>query len=60
MWMLLGSSAIVTAVLNCIAGLRNKETRYYRFASISLTALTMCAFYSDGARRATVEETGAA
>jgi hypothetical protein len=56
MWLVLGSAAIITAVLNLIFWKQGKETGCYRFASISLTALTMCAFYSDSARRVSVED----
>ena len=51
MWLFLGLASIITAVLNVFSWTRGKDTSYYRFASISLTALTMCAFYSDGAKR---------
>lgn len=54
MWLVLGSAAIITAVLNLIFWKQGKETGCYRFASISLTALTMCAFYSDSAGRVRV------
>ena len=37
--------------LNLISWIQGKETSYYRFASVSLTALTICAFNGDGARR---------
>ena len=58
MWLVLGLASIITAVVNLISWTRGKETSYYRFASISLTALTMCAFYSDGARRVASESWG--
>ena len=58
MWLFLGSASIITAVLNLISWIQGKETSYYRFASVSLTALTMCAFYGDGARRVRVEGWG--
>lgn len=56
MWMVLGLSAIITAIINIVSWVRDKETKYYRFVSISLTALTLCAFYGDAARRVTVED----
>ena len=56
MWLFLGSASIITAVLNLISWIQGKETSYYRFASVSLTALTMCAFYSDSAGRVRVED----
>ena len=58
MWLILGLGAIVTALLNVVALSRSKETKYFRFASLSLTALTICAFYSDGAKRVAVEDWG--
>lgn len=56
MWMVLGLSAIITAIINIVSWVHDKETKYYRFVSISLTALTLCAFYGDAARRVTVED----
>jgi hypothetical protein len=58
MWLVLGLASIITAVLNIFSWTQGKETSYYRFASISLTALTMCAFYSDGAKRVAGESWG--
>ena len=49
MWMILGCSAIVTAILNVIWTLRDKDAKWFRFISLSLTALTLCAFYSADA-----------
>lgn len=51
MWIILGIGAIVTAGINMIKMLSDGETKYFRFTSMALTALTVCAFYSDGARR---------
>ncbi len=56
MWVFLGLASIVTAILNLFSWTQGKETSYYRFLSVSLTALTMCAFYSDGARRVRAED----
>ena len=58
MWMVSGLSAIITAFINIVSLVRDKETKYYRFVSFSLTALTLCAFYDDAARRVTVEDWG--
>lgn len=44
-------AAIIAAILNLIYMFNNKETKWFRFASLSLTALTVCAFYADGALR---------
>ena len=49
MWILLGAAAIVTAILNVIWRVRNQEAKWFRFTSLSLTALTLCAFYSANA-----------
>lgn len=46
MWLIFGLAAIVTAALNLICCFTGKEAKYFRFASLSLTALTMCAMYS--------------
>lgn len=56
MWMVLGLAAIIMAIINIMSWVRDKETKYYGFASVSLTALTVCAFYGDAARRVTVED----
>ena len=56
MWALLGLAAIAAAVLNVYEKLNGQEEKYYRFASISLTALTVCVFYGDGARRVAAED----
>lgn len=50
MWVILGLSAIVTAILNLIWNARGKDAKWFRFASLSLTALTLCAFYSMDAQ----------
>jgi hypothetical protein len=46
MWLLLGIAAIITAILNVIWSIRDKEAKWFRFISLSLTALTLCAFNS--------------
>ena len=56
MWMVLGVSAIAFAVLNIIWAFNNKNAKWFRFLSISLTALTVCAFYTDGAVRVVKED----
>lgn len=55
-WACLGVAAIITALMNIVTWAIGKEEKYYRFVSISLTALTMCAFYNDGAKRVAVED----
>lgn len=46
MWLILGIAAIITAVLNVVWTIRNKDARWFGFISLSLTALTLCAEYS--------------
>lgn len=46
MWPVFGIAAIIAAVLNLAFCFSGKEAKYFRFASLSLTALTMCAEYS--------------
>lgn len=56
MWALLGVGAIIFAVLGVIRALQNKNSKWFTFLSLSLTALTLCAFYSDGASRVVNED----
>lgn len=51
MWLILGIGAIVFAILNVIWTCQGENSKWFCFTSLSLTALTVCAFYSDGARR---------
>ena len=50
MWLLFGAIAIVTAILNIAWAARGKDPRWFRFASMSFTALTLCLFYSQSAQ----------
>lgn len=45
LWIVFGIAAIVTAIANIICLILHKETKWFRFASLALTALTLCAFY---------------
>lgn len=45
MWLFLGAAAIVTAGLNIAWTARKKDAKWFRFISVSLTALTLCAEY---------------
>ncbi len=45
MWLLFGIIAIIAAILNVIWAIRHRETKWFRFISLSFTALTMCSFY---------------
>ena len=49
MWFVFGSGAIIAAVFNIIWTVKGKDAKWFRFISLSLTALTLCAFYSQGA-----------
>lgn len=46
MWLFFGIAAVISALLNVWFALRNKEAAWFRFTSLSLTALTLCAMYS--------------
>lgn len=50
MWMILGLAAIITAILNIMWSVRNLEAKWFRYASLSLTALTLCTFYNASAK----------
>lgn len=58
MWSAFGISAIAFAVSNVIWAFKNKNAKWFRFFSISLTALTVCSFYADGAIRVAKEDWG--
>ena len=58
MWLIFGIGAFVFALLNVITAIKNKNAELYRFLSLSLTALTVCAFYFDGASRVIKEDWG--
>ncbi len=46
MWILLGVSAIIAAVFNVVWTIKGRDAKWFRFISLSMTALTMCAEYS--------------
>ncbi|WP_101696365.1 hypothetical protein [Clostridium minihomine] len=50
MWMVFGIAAIITAILNVVWGVRSQDAKWFRFISLSLTAFTLCAFYSANAK----------
>lgn len=43
MWLAFGCAAILTAIINLILTFCRREAKWFRFASLSLTALTLCA-----------------
>ena len=47
MWILFGIGAIITAIAGFICFVKHREAKWFRFASLSLTALTLCAFFSQ-------------
>ena len=46
MCLLLGTVAIIAAIFNVIWTVRHREAKWFRFISLSFTALTLCAYYS--------------
>jgi hypothetical protein len=58
MWILFGTGAIIFAVFNLIWTFqgKTKTATWFRFISMALTALTLCAFYSDCASRVVAED----
>ena len=58
MWLVFGIGAAVFAGLNVFASMRGKDPAWFRFISLSLTALTLSAFYADGAARVMKEDWG--
>ncbi|MCC8121627.1 MAG: hypothetical protein LIO42_06560 [Oscillospiraceae bacterium] len=56
MWMIFGAGAIVLAAVNILFAFSGKETKWVRFCSMALTALTVCVFYQDAAHRVMNED----
>ena len=46
MWLLFGIIAIIAAIMNVVWTIRHREAEWFRYISLSFTALTLCAFYS--------------
>jgi hypothetical protein len=61
MWIVSGMGAVIFAVLNLIFSMQDKteKVKWFRFTSMALTALTLCAAYSDSAGRVSAEDWGA-
>ena len=55
-WFFFGITAIITAILNVIWTLRNREAKWFRFCSLSFTVFTLCSFYSEAAHWILVED----
>ena len=58
MWLVMGFGAIVFAILNLVWTSKQKNSKWFGFISLSLTALTACSFYSDAAMRVINEDWG--
>ena len=58
MWLAMGVGAIIFAILNLVWLFKQKSSKCFGFISLSLTALTVCAFYSDAAMRVINEDWG--
>lgn len=58
LWLIFGLGAILFAIVNIYSFIIRKVSKWYGFISLSLTALTVCAFYSDAAARVIVEDWG--
>ena len=43
MWLFFGISAIIFTGFNLIYSFKNKNEKWFRFAALSFTALTVCA-----------------
>lgn len=49
-WIVFGIAAIICAIANILCVMLHRETKWFRFASLALTALTLCAFYGLAAK----------
>ena len=56
LWLLFGIAAMITAMLNIIWTLKNREAKWFRFSSLAFTVLTLCSFYARAARWVLVED----
>ena len=59
MWLVMGFGAIIFAILNLVWTSKQKNSKWFGFISLSLTALTACSFYSDAAVQVAAEDWGA-
>ena len=61
MWLVMGVmgfGAIIFAILNWVWTSKQKNSKWFGFISVSLTALTACSFYSDAAMQVANEDWG--
>ena len=56
LWLFFFFFAIITAILNLVFAMTGKTNKWFGFISLSSTALTVCAFYSDAAGRVIQED----
>lgn len=49
MFLFFGLAALLSAMLNLLFAWSNRESKWFRFLSLSLTALTVCSLYSMNA-----------
>ena len=56
MWIFFGMVAIMSAILNIVWAAKGRESKWFRFISLSFTVLTLCAFYSINAKWAINED----
>ena len=54
----MGFGAIIFAILNLVWTSKQKNSKWFGFISLSLTALTACSFYSDAAMQVVNEDWG--
>ena len=59
MWLGFGSCAIITAIFNIFLAIKGKDAKWFRFISLSFTALTLCAFYSQAKQWAVLGDSSA-
>lgn len=56
MWVVFGVGAIAFAFLTVIWTILGKAAKWFSYISLSLTALTLCAFYSSETQRVVSED----
>ena len=59
MWLFFGMVAIITAILNVIWTIRQREAKWFRFFSLTFTVFTVCSFYAQAAQWVLREDWGA-
>ena len=59
MWLVFGIAAVITAVLNVVWILHKRRAKWFRFASLSFTAFTLCSFLTKVSGWVSSEDWGA-